>query len=67
MILRRGKKAMPFGKKDGPVTFNRDITPGDSGVKKSGLAGPNMQQGAAAVKGKRPMGRAKKRSSKKRD
>ena len=66
MILRRGKKAMPFGKKDGPVAFNRDITPGESGLRKSGVAKPNMEQGAASSKGKRPMARAKKRSEGKR-
>lgn len=61
-------KKKEFSKKGGPVTFNRDITAEESGVKKSGVAHPNIEQGAAAVKGsKRPMGRAKKRSSKKRD
>ncbi len=58
MILRKGKK-----KKGSVVAFNRDIAPHDSGVKKSGLAHPNLEQGAASTsKGGRGKKRSKKRS-----
>lgn len=65
MILRKGKK-MPFGGKGGAVKFNRDISPDEAGVKKAGVAHPNLENGAAAVKkgAKRAEGRAKKRSRK---
>ena len=48
-------------KKKPTVEFNKDVTPGMSGLRKAGVKRPNMEQGAAAVKGS---GRAKKRSKK---
>lgn len=43
------------------VMFNRDVSPGMTGLEKAGVARPNLKRGAAAVKGSE---RGKKRSKK---